>query len=52
MNSLNLDITFISENVFTVEIYLDVSCSIKNDPLVLDIYHKPKHSIYFLPCHS
>ena len=54
INSLDLDIKFIFQNVFTVAIFLDVSCSIKNDQLIFDIYHKPTHSfsyLYYCSCH-
>ena len=44
MNNLDPDIKFILENVSTVAIFLYVSGSIKNDQLIIDIYHKPTHS--------
>ena len=54
MNSLHSDIKFIFENISTVQNILDVSCSIENDQLIFDIYHKPIHSFSYLhyrSCH-
>ena len=48
MNSLNPAIKFIFENVSFVANVFDVSCSIKNDPLIFDIYHKPTYSLSYL----
>ena len=42
-NGLDLDIKFIFENDSAVANFLDVSCSTKNDQVMLDIYQKPKH---------
>ena len=41
MNSLDLDIKFIFKYISTVSNFLDVSCSMKNDKLIFDIYRKP-----------
>ena len=54
MNSFNPYIQFIFENVSTVASFLDVSCSIKNNQLIFDIYHKPTNSfcsLHYCSCH-
>ena len=48
MNSLDPDIKFIFEKLSTLLNFLDVSCSIKDDYLIFDIYHKPTHSSSYL----
>ena len=55
MNSLDPDIKPIFENVSTIANFLDVSCSIKNDQLSTDIYHKPTYLLSYLHycrCHQ
>ena len=49
---LDPDIKFIFKNVCTVNNFLDVSCSMKNDQLLFDIYHKPTDSFSYLHYHS
>ena len=54
INSLDPDIKFISKNVSTAVNFLDVSCSIKNDQHIFDIYHKSTHSfsyVHYCSCH-
>ena len=52
MNSLDPDIKFIFQNVSTIANFLDLSCSIKNDQLIFDIYPRPTHSFSYLNYHS
>ena len=46
------DIKFIFGNVFPVQNLLNVSCSIKNDEFIIDIYHKPTHLCSYLHYNS
>ena len=45
MNSLDFDTKFIFKNISTISNVLDVSCSMKNDKLILDTYRKPTQSL-------
>ena len=54
INELLPDIQFLFENLSSDVNYLDVKCTIDNNQILFDIYHKPTHSFSYLhnkSCH-
>ena len=54
INELHPDIQFIFENLSSEVNFLDVKCTIDNNQIMFDIYHKPTHSFSYLhykSCH-
>ena len=54
INELHPDIQFIFENLSSKVNFLDVKCTIDNNQIMFDIYHKPIHSLSYLhykSCH-
>lgn len=51
-NNLDPDIKFIFESLSHSANFLDVKCSIENNKLDFDIYHKPTHSFSYIKYHS
>ena len=53
LRKLMSSLYFIFENISTVSNVLEVSCSMKNDKLILDTYRKPTQSLFamILFCH-
>ena len=52
LNSIDPDIQFIFENLSTSVNFLDVNCTLNNDVLCFDIFHKPTHSFSYVRYHS
>ena len=54
INELHPDIQFIFENLSSKVNFLDVKCTIDNNQIMFDIYHKPTHSfshLHYKSCH-